>query len=108
MGGAFNAQRIGVLVQGLDHAGGQSAYGFTVREGALNDLVIDVGDVAHIGHLVASGLKPALHHIECDHRAGVPEVAEVVYGHAADIHAHMSRLQRRKRFQITRQRVVDA
>ena len=34
-------------------------------------------------------------------------VAEVVHRHATDVHAHMTRLDRRKRFQCTRQRVVD-
>ena len=53
--GAFNAQRIGILMQRVDHAISQAADGFAVFHRSLDDLVINIGDVAHIGHLVAGG-----------------------------------------------------
>ena len=90
VGGAFNAQRIGILVQRVDHAIGQAADGFTVFHGALDDLVVNIRDIAHIGHTVAAGAQPALHHVERHHGTGVAQMAEVVHGHAAHIHAHMT------------------
>jgi hypothetical protein len=105
--GALDTQRIRILVQRIDHAIGQAADGLAVFHRTPDDLVVDVGDVAHIGHLVAAGAQPALHHVESHHGARMAQVAEVIDRHAADVHAHMARLERRKRFQCTRQRVVD-
>jgi hypothetical protein len=62
--------------------------------GAADDLVVDVGDVAHIGHAQAAGLEPALHHIKRHHHARMADVAQVVHRHAADIHAYMAGLDR--------------
>ena len=107
MRGAFDAQGVGVLVQRVDHAVGQRTNGLAVLHGTTDDLVVDIGDVAHIGHAISAGPKPALHHVESDHGARVSQVAQVVHGHAAHIHAHMARFDWRKRFQCTRQRVVD-
>ena len=50
VGRALDAQGIGILVQGLDHAIGQRTNGFAVFKSAPDDLVINVGDVAHISH----------------------------------------------------------
>ena len=104
---ALYAQRIRILVQRIDHAVGQLAYGFAVFHRAADDLVFDVGDVAHVGHAQPAGAQPALHDVERHHRARMAQMAEVVDGHAAYIHADVTRLYRRKRFQCTRQRVVD-
>ncbi len=90
MGRTFNAQGIGVLVQGLDHAVGQRAYGFAVLDCAPDDLVVNIGDIAHIGHLETTGFEPSLHDVKRNHGARMPQVAEVVHGHAADVHAHMA------------------
>jgi hypothetical protein len=55
--------------------------------GAADDLVVDVGDVAHVGQGVAAGPQPARDHVEHHHDAGVAEMAEIVDRHAADVHA---------------------
>ena len=102
------AQGVGVLMQGGDHAFGQGTDGLAVVQRALDDLVVDVGDVAHIGHAQTAGLEPALHHVEGDHGARMAQVAEVVDRHAADVHAGMAGFERGKGLQRTRQRVVDA
>jgi len=106
--GALDAQRVGILVQRVDHAVGEAADAFLVLHRTLDDLVVHVGDVAHVVHAIAARLEPALHHVEGDHRAGVAEVAVVVDGHAAHVHADLARLQGRKDLQLTRERVVDA
>ena len=64
----------------------------------LDDLVINVGDVANIGDLIATGPQPALYSIEHNQHAGMADVAVVVDRHAADIHAHLARLDGLERF----------
>ena len=64
--------------------------------GAADDLVVDVGDVAHEGHLHARGLEPAAHDVEGHEGAAVADVAVVVDGHAADVHADVARFDRGK------------
>lgn len=106
MGRPLYAQRIGVLVQGLDHAVGQRAYGFAVFDGAFDDLVVNVRDIAHVGDLQATCFQPALDHVKRHHGARVTQVAQVVNRHAAYIHADLAWNQGRKIFYFTRQRVV--
>jgi hypothetical protein len=43
-----------VLVHGVDEALGQRREWFAVLGGALDDLVVDVGDVAHVGDMPAA------------------------------------------------------
>ena len=105
--GALDAQRVGILVQRVDHAVGQATDGLAIGDGALDDLVVNVGDVAHISNTQATGLEPALYHVKRNHRARMAEVAQVIHRHAAHIHAHMARFERNEVFQSTRQRVVD-
>ena len=107
-GGGLDAQGANVGVHGSDHFVGELADGDAPLQRPLDDLVINVGDVAHIGHAVAAAFEPALHHVKRHHHAGVANVAQVIDGHAAHIHAHMTRFERGKIFQGTRQRVVDA
>ena len=106
--GRLDAQRADVLVHGSDHLVGELADGDAALQRTFDDLVVNVGDVAHIGHAHAAGLEPALHYIKRHHHAGVANVAQVINGHAADVHADVARFERRKVFQCTRQRVVDA
>ena len=105
--GTLYAQRVRILVQRVDHAVGQGTDGLAIFDRAADDFVIDVGDVAHVAHTQAARLEPALHHVKCHHGTGVSQVAQVVHGHAADIHAHMPGLQGRKRLKGTRQGAVN-
>ncbi len=102
-----NAQRAGVLVHVLGEARGQLRNGLAVFHRALDDLVVDVGDVAHVGDIVAGGHKPAVHHVERHHHAGVADVAVVIDGHAADVHAELARFHGNESLLVTRQRVVN-
>ena len=105
---ALDTKGIGVLMQRLDHAIGQAADGFAVFQGAPDDLVFNVRHVAHIVDRKATRTQPALDDIERNHRSGMPEMAEVIHGHAAHVHAHLTRYQRGKLLQCTRQRVIDS
>ena len=42
--------------------------------GLVEDLVVDVGDIAHERHLVAQSLEPAAHHVERDGGADVADM----------------------------------
>ena len=105
---ALYAKGIGILVQGLDHAVGQGPNSLAILESAADDLVVNVGDVAHIAHTKATGLEPALHHIKGHHGAGMPEVAQVIHRHATHIHAHVAGLDRQQRHHGTRQGAVNS
>jgi hypothetical protein len=52
--------------------------------------------------------QPALHDVEGHHHPRVPEVAVVVDGDAADIHAHFARAQRHEVLLVPDKAVVDA
>ena len=95
-------------MHGRNHFVGQLADGNAALQGSFDDLVINVGDVADIGHAIPAGAQPFLHHIEGNHHARMSDVAQVINRHAANIHAHMVGFQRNKWLHVTRQRVVDA
>jgi hypothetical protein len=75
---------------------------------SIDDLVVDVGDVAHIGHVVTQHTQPAVDHIEGHHHACMTHVAQVIDRDAAHIHADPAGLQRLEGLEPARERVVDA
>ena len=103
--GRLDTQGRDVLVHGLGHLGGQLTNGDAALHRPPDDLVVDVGDVAHVGDRVATGLQPALYHVERHHHAGVTHMTQVIDGHAADIHAHLARHQGHEGLNLTRQAV---
>ncbi|MNT39876.1 hypothetical protein D3C72_1761600 [compost metagenome] len=80
-----------------------------VAQGARVDLVVDVGDVANIGHLLRAidmAQQPE-QDIEDDDRTGVADMGIVVDGRAADIHADIVGIDRPEIDLLPRQRVVQ-
>jgi hypothetical protein len=67
---------------------GQLANGLAIFTRAPDDFVINVGDVTHVGKVIAAGPQPTRDHVEHDHNPGVSEMTIVVDGHAADVHVH--------------------
>ena len=108
VGRTLDPQRIGVLMERIDHAIGQGTNAFAVFHGTPDDLVVDVGDVAYIVDGIAAGPEPALHHVERDHGTRMAQMTEVVDGHAANVHADPTGLQGGKVLYLTRQCVEDA
>ncbi len=106
--GAFDAQGVEVAVHLGDHAVRQLPNGLAVLDRAADDLVLDIGDIAHEGDPVSAALQPALRHVEGHGRTRMTDVAQVVHRDAAHVHAHAARLDGRKILQGTRERVVDA
>ncbi len=103
----LDVQACFVFVHRGDHAFGQRFERLTVLAGTIDDLVVDVGDVAHVGQVVTAEPQPAGHQVERDHAAAVAEVAVVVHGHAAHVHAHLVAIQRLEDFFALGERVVD-
>ena len=62
-----------------------------------------VGDVPHVADLVAQVLQEAEQHVIGHPRTGVTQMSVSVDGGTADIHAHMTRMNRYKEFLAARQ-----
>ena len=103
----LNAQRRRIFVHGFNEARRQFTDIFFVLVGAVNDLVVDVRDVAYVRYIVSTGTKITHHHIEYDHGARMSEVRIIVYRQSADIHSHFTGFKRFKRFFLARDAVVD-
>ena len=73
-----------------------------------DDLVVDVGDVAHIGHVIgAVGVaQQPEQHVEHHRRPRVADVGAVIDRGAADIHPHVVGIERRERPLAPRHAVV--
>ncbi len=77
-----------VLVHGVDKTGGKGLDRLPALQGAADDLVVDIRDIAHIGHLQPPGTQVAHHRIKGHHHPRVAQMTVVVNGHTADIKAH--------------------
>ena len=100
MVGGKAAQRRHILV--IDARGffRQFADGDAALGGARVDLVVHVGDVAHIGDMgvAESVAQQPEQHIEHDDRPRIADMGEVIDRRPADIHAHILRIERREIF----------
>lgn len=79
-----------------------------VLRSALYDLVIDIGYVAYIGDLVPKVTEVADNHVEADKGPPVPDVAVVIDGDAADIHADFPGLDGLELFLFPCEGIVDS
>src|SRR5581483_2447559 len=102
------AERGGVFAEDLREAFCQREEIFAELVGALDDLVVDVGDVADVGDLEPALAQMARDHVEGDHRARVAEVDEVVGGRAAGVHAHAAGLTRNQLDLLALEGVVNS
>ena len=103
------AERRNVVLEIIVGLFGQLADRNAALGGARIDLVVDVGDVAHIGDVfvaVEMAQQPE-QHVEDDHRARIADMGEVVDRRPADIHAHARGIDRGKRPLLPRQRIVE-
>ena len=102
-----HAQRGCIFIHGGNETRRQGIHRFLVLSRALDDLVVDIRNVADVGHLIAGRAQPARHHVEHHHHTGVTEVAVVVDGHAADVHAYLPGHQRLEFLFFATQGVID-
>ena len=96
-----------VLVEGVRRAFGNGADIFAAFLGGGIDLVINVGDVAHVGDCRVEAAQQPHEYIEDHHRAGVADVGVVIDRRPADIQAHVFIVQRDKFFFGAVERIVD-
>ena len=106
--GPLTAQSVKVTVHLVNHALRQRADGFAVFDCPANDLVFDIGDIADKSDPKTTDTQPALNQIKGHARPRMPDVAQVINRHAANVHADMAGLQGNKLFNHTTKRVVDA
>ena len=105
---------------GIEHVGGAHDADELVRElrrdlggrsallvGALDDLVIDIGEVLCERDLVAARDEPTADHVKADERAGIADVDVVVDRGAAHIHADLAGLDGLELFLFMGSAVVD-
>ena len=75
--------------------------------GALDDLVVYVGEILRKGHLIALGNKPATNDVEANKGTSVADVDIVVDGGAAYVHADLALFDGCELFFFMRGAVVD-
>ncbi len=73
----------------------------------IDDLVVDIGDIAHIGDIEAGSAQPAVDHIEHHHHARMAQMTIIVDGHAAYIHTDLAGHNRNEYLLFTSEGVVD-
>ena len=88
--GDLDAERREVLLVRADEPRGQRLGRLAVLGGAVDDVVVDVGDVPDVRDLEAAVPQVAAHDVEGDQRAGVANVAVVVDGESTDVHLHVA------------------
>ncbi len=106
-GGTQHPQPVHVLVKGGNVAIRDGAVITAFLVGPVDDLVVDVGIVADIGHLIPAKTQVAVDHVKDDPGPGMADVAEVVDRHAADIHAHLAWYAGNKRFFFTGKGIIQ-
>ena len=62
----------------------------------IENLVVDIGDVAHERDLVAQTLEPAAHHVKRDSRTNMADMRRALHGGATHVHADLTGLDRRE------------
>ena len=66
-----------------------------------------IRDIADIAHLVAEMLEEFEEHVVCDSRSCMAEVSVSVNRRSADIHTHMTRMNRHEKFLLMRKRICQ-
>jgi len=95
--GSVDAESVHVDIELVDEAIGEFCGGGVLFGRPVDDLVVDVGEVADIGHPQAAIAEIADDHVEGEGGAGVSYMAVVVRGDAAHIELDMSRFERLER-----------
>ena len=102
-----DAQRGRVFIHVAGETRRQLRNRLAVFHGAADDLIVDVRNVAHIGDVEARGLEPAVDDVERHHHARMADMAIIVDGHAADVHAYLASFHRDEYLLLASQGVVN-
>ena len=106
-GGAAAVQPVAVLQIFGGKALGHFFHGHAFFVGLFNELIVNIGDVAHIDHLVAAPLQIVAQGVKHDQGAGVADVNIIVNGGAAHINAVFTGFHGHKFFFFAGQSVKD-
>ena len=103
------AERAHVLVVPGRRLGGDRLDRPSALGGPRVDLVLDVGDVAHVGdlRLAIDVAQQPEERVEHHHRPGVADVRAVIDRRPADVHPHVGRIERHEALLRSRPRVVE-
>src|SRR5690606_1167507 len=101
------AQFFGILIHGPDELISQCLNRNAALIGAIDDLVINVGNVAHVSNIKTGGPQPAVDHIEHHHHTRVAEMTIIVNRHATNIHADFAGNDRDKCLLFTGDGIID-
>ena len=88
--GLQHVQGLGVLEIGGDIFFGQRKGVDAFLIGPVDDLVVHVGEVLHVGHVIAPPQEIAAHRVEDHQGTGVAQMDEVVHRGAAAVDAHFA------------------
>ena len=86
-----------------DHAIDQRDKAFAVFISALNDFIVDIGNVAHVLQLVTKEAQIASDNVEGDEGAAMADMTEIVNGNSTHVHANFPGMNRFKFFFLARQ-----
>ena len=102
-----DVEALGVLLVLLHIPAGNRQVIRALFIGLVDDLVVDVREVLHIGHLIAPVLQIAAEHIKDADGTGVADVNIVVHRRAASIDFQLARLHGHQFFLLTGHGVVN-
>ena len=91
----------------MDEALGQYAHRLLVLYRPFDDLVIDIRNVAHVGHIQPARAQPTTHHVKHHHHAGMPQMAVVIHRHPAHVHIDLARRDGDKILFTACQRIIN-
>ena len=108
VGWSQHAERVEICVHGHDHLVGQLTDQNVAFQRAPDDLVVDVGHIAHVSDLQTRGSQPSINDVERDHHAGMSDVTKVVDRDSTHVHAQVAGFDWNQRLGGPGQGVVDA
>ncbi len=101
--GTQNIQGVKILVHFGDHPIDQRDKAFAVFISALNDFVVDIGDIAHVLQLIAEKTQITRHNVKRDEGTPMADVTEIVNGNTTHVHADFPGMDRFKFLFLARQ-----
>ena len=96
-----------VFVHRVDETLGQGINRLTIFGSTFDDLVVNVGDIAHVFDGVTAGFEVTVHRIKHHHDPCMTQVTVVVHRHAAHVHAYLARFNGFKDFFVAGQAIVN-
>ncbi len=106
--GPLDAQRVQILKKRLYELRRVLADGDARRRRVADDLVVHVGDVHHVANRRARQLEKAAQHVDLQEGAEVADVAVVVDGGPAGVHAQRLAVGGRERVHLSRKGIEEA